>query len=231
MSGEGLPAVLFDLDGTVLDTAPDLLAALNGLRRRRGLDAVAMEGFRPLVSRGSRAMLDWGLPGFAGGDEARRRADVDEFLDLYLADVCSRSCLFPGMAGLLDELAARATPLAVVTNKPILLARQVLDELGLSHRFGAILGGDSLARRKPDPLPVLTACQQLGVAPGRALMVGDDERDVLAGRAAGCTTVAVTWGYGRRDDIDAWQPDAIIDEPAQLLVLLPAAADRGAGTP
>jgi len=226
-------AVLFDLDGTILDTAPDLLAALNGLRAQRGLAAVAMDGFRSLVSRGSRAMLDWGVPGFAGADEVRRRADIDDFLDIYLADVCSRTCLFDGMAALLDDLAARDLPLAVVTNKPILLAQQVLDHLGLSRRFGAILGGDSLARRKPDPLPVLTACTQLGVEPERALMVGDDARDILAGRAAGCTTVAVTWGYGSADDIAGWQPDVVIDQPGQLLPLLdapPAAPALNTGT-
>lgn len=220
MTNGSVHAVLFDLDGTVLDTAPDLLAALNGLRRQRSLEPAAMDGFRHLVSRGSRAMLDWGLPGFTGADEAGQRADIDDFLAIYLADVCSRTRLFDGMAALLDDLAERGLPLAVVTNKPILLAQQVLDHLDLSRRFGAILGGDSLARRKPDPLPVLAACQQLGVAPAQALMVGDDARDIVAGRAAGCTTIAVTWGYGSRDDIAGWQPDVVIDEPGQLLGLL-----------
>ncbi len=226
MTSSSVHAVLFDLDGTILDTAPDLLAALNGLRARRGLEPAAMSGFRSLVSRGSRAMLDWGLPGFAGADEAARRADIDDFLAIYLADVCSRTCLFEGMAALLDDLAERGLPLAVVTNKPILLAQQVLDYLDLSRRFGAILGGDSLARRKPDPLPVLTACTQLGVAPAQALMVGDDERDIVSGRVAGCTTIAVTWGYGSRDDIAGWQPDAVIDAPSQLLRLLDQPASR-----
>lgn len=213
-------AVLFDLDGTVLDTAPDLLLALNSLRRRRVLPDLALPGFRGQVSRGAGAMLTVGLPGFAEADQATRSALVEEFLGAYQAQIHQDTVLFPGMAETLNELERLGVALAIVTNKPLALARPLLAAMNLTTRFPVLLGGDSLPERKPHPQPVLTACAALGVAPARALFVGDDARDVEAGRAAGCRTVAVTWGYVEGQTLADWGADAIIDHPRELLSLV-----------
>lgn len=214
--------MLFDLDGTVLDTAPDLLATMNTLRARRGLPAIVLKGFREQVSRGARAMLGVGLPEFAhvNGDEMARI--VDEFLAAYEDEIFRDTVLFPGMAATMDVLDARGIPMAIVTNKPVRMAGRLLDAMQLSSRFPVLLGGDSLAERKPHPLPVLTACERLGVDPARTLFVGDDARDVQAGAAAGCRTVAVAWGYVDVEALPTWGADAVIDHPSELLGLIDA---------
>lgn len=212
-------AVLFDLDGTVLDTAPDLLRALNTLRTRRALPPLPEAGFRLEVSRGARAMLGHGLPGFLDAGSEERMALVEEFLAVYQDDVYRHSVLFPGIAGLLDALDGAGIAMAIVTNKPERMALALLQAMQLAPRFPVILGGDSLAERKPHPLPALTACAQLDVDPRAAIFVGDDPRDIDCGRAAGCRTVAVRWGYTDIADIDSWGADAIIDQPQDLLAL------------
>ncbi len=213
-------AVLFDLDGTVVDTAPDLLRAVNLLRWRRGLAAMPMAGLRGQVSQGSRAMLAAAIPQFELRPPETQAALVQELLAAYGADISCDSRPFAGVTAVLDALAARRMLLGIVTNKPVELARQLLRALGLEARFQVLIGGDSLAERKPHPLPVLTACTRLGVGPARAVFVGDDSRDVEAGRRAGCATVAVTWGYSPPASIAAWGACAIIDTPAQLLDLV-----------
>lgn len=213
-------AILFDLDGTVLDTAPDLLAAVNVVRAGRGLPPRILDGFRSQVSRGARAMLAAGLPGFAQAGPERQMADVHEFLAAYHGRVCHYSRLFDGMAQVLERCAARGLAMAIVTNKPEAMAVDLLAAMDLGRYFPVLLGGDSLAERKPHPLPVLTACQRLGVVPAQACMVGDDERDIGAGRAAGCTTVAVTWGYADPALLPDWRADVVIDRPGRLLELL-----------
>ncbi len=220
MSGWTCDAVLFDLDGTVLDTAPDLLATMNTLRSRRNLPAMAMDGFRGQVSRGARAMLGVGLPECAQAQGDELAAIVDEFLAAYESDIFRDTVLFPGMADIMDALDARAIPMAIVTNKPVRMAERLLDAMQLSNRFPVLLGGDSLAERKPHPLPVLTACERLGVEPARTLFVGDDARDVQAGSAAGCRTVAVAWGYVDAEAMPHWGADAIIEHPSELLALI-----------
>ncbi len=212
-------AVLFDLDGTVLDTAPDLLRALNVLRERRGLPLLADEGFRLEISRGARAMLGHGLPGFADAADDQRHRLVDEFLAVYQDDVYRHSVLFPGMAAVMDALDAAGIAMAIVTNKPERMAVTLLEAMGLAPRFPVILGGDSLPERKPHPLPAIVACERLGVEPQAALFVGDDPRDIDCGRAAGCRSIAVRWGYTDAGDIDQWGADAIIAQPQDLLAL------------
>lgn len=218
----GRRAVLFDLDGTVLDTAPDLLRALNAMRARRDLPPLAESGFRPQVSLGARAMLGYGLPGFAEAGDGARQTLVREFLDTYQDDLHRHSALFPGMDALLDALEAQGVAMAIVTNKPEGMAVALLEALRLAPRFPVILGGDSLPERKPHPLPALTACARLGVDPRSAVFVGDDPRDIDCGRAAGCRTVAVRWGYGDNGDIGSWGADAVISRPLDLLSQLPA---------
>lgn len=212
-------AVLFDLDGTVLDTAPDLLRALNVVRERRGLPMLDDKGFRLEISRGARAMLGYGLPGFASGTDEDRRLLVEEFLAVYQDDVYRDTILFPGMAALMDALEAAGIAMAIVTNKPERMAVALLEAMGLAPRFPVILGGDSLPERKPHPMPARVACDRLGVHPATALFVGDDPRDIDCGRAAGCRSIAVRWGYTDTGDIEGWGADAIVAHPRQLLAM------------
>lgn len=221
MSARAPAAVLFDLDGTLVDTAPDLLAAVNELRAGEGLAPMSLAGFRWQVSRGARAMLAAGIPAFAAADEAAQQAWVARLLAVYGAAVYRHSTLFDGIADLMAGLRRRGIAMAVVTNKPERMAVELLAAMGLAADFPVVLGGDSLAERKPHPLPVLTACARLGVAPAQAWFLGDDGRDIEAGRAAGCLTVAVTWGYADVDDVAAWRADRVISAPAQALAWLP----------
>lgn len=222
MKKHACDAVLFDLDGTVLDTAPDLLVAANVLRARRGLPGLGPSGFRGQVSRGARAMLAVALPDLAEVSSEAQVSVVNEFLDAYESEIHRDTVLFPGMEAVLDELEARGIKMGIVTNKPVRMAARLLDTMDLSRRFSVLLGGDSLAERKPHPLPVLTACARLDVEPSRTCFVGDDARDVQAGAAAGCVTVAVSWGYVEGQSLPAWGADAIIDAPAQLLDMIDA---------
>lgn len=220
MSAFSCAAVLFDLDGTLLDTAPDLLVATNVVRARRGLAPIDMPLFRNTVSRGARAMLGVGLPGFASMAPEAQAELVQEFLDAYEQAVFRDTVLFPGMAQVLDHLDAAGIPMAIVTNKPARMTTQLLDAMALSRRFGSVIGGDSLLERKPHPLPVLTACNALGVEPARSLFIGDDVRDIAAGAAAGCRTVAAAWGYVEHDAWAEWRADHVAHAPLDLLALL-----------
>lgn len=220
MSTLPVTGLLFDLDGTLLDTAPDMLATVNTLRARRGLSPVPMAGFRDQVSRGARAMLAAGMPEFASDHPDDLAALVAEFLTVYAADISQHSVLFPGMAQVLDALDARGLPAAIVTNKPVALADQLLHALDLHRRFVTVIGGDSFSERKPHPLPLLTACERMDVAPDHVLMIGDDRRDIEAGRAAGSRTVAAAWGYADAAEVASWQADIVLEHPLQLLDLL-----------
>ena len=211
-------AILFDLDGTLADTAADLCGAANRMRAQAGLSALPLAQFRPWVSRGGRAMLEIA---FAEASVEQREAMLPTFLALYAEHVADETELFPGVADLLSRLEAAAISWGIVTNKPIGLAEPVVKGLRLDGRSSALIGGDSLAERKPHPLPLFEACRRMGVAPARALYVGDDRRDVEAGHAAGMPVVAVSWGYlPPNDPIACWGADVIIDQPGQLLELI-----------
>jgi len=216
------PSVFFDLDGTLADTAPDLGAALNRLLQEEGRPPLPTSVLRPHVSAGSRGMLAAGFgiaPGEDGYVELQRR-----FLDHYAAALCVGTVLFPGMAELLDALDATRIPWGVVTNKPRRFTEPLLEALGLSHRAAAIVSGDSTPFAKPHPQPLLLACSQAGVAAAASLYVGDDRRDIEAGRAAGMRTVIAAYGYlGDAAELAAWQADATISHPRELLGLLAAA--------
>jgi len=216
-SDAGPRAVLFDLDGTLADTAPDLIGALNDLRRGLGL-ADADPALRALASRGALAILDAGLPELPAD---RREALYAPFLERYRARCWVDSRLFEGMAGCLARIEASGGRWGVVTNKLEALAREVLRGAGWLDRAGCLIGGDSASRPKPAPDPVLAACRALGVTPARTVMVGDDHRDVLAGRAAGAGTIAVRWGYlPDGEDPSTWGADAVADCPQDLPALL-----------
>ncbi|HSX62813.1 MAG TPA: phosphoglycolate phosphatase [Tahibacter sp.] len=211
--GRAIDAVLFDLDGTLVDSAPDLVAAMQRLCRELAQadpDAVAV---RSVVSKGGRAMLRRGLPGL---DDTRYEELLPRFLDIYAADIAALSRPFDGVEALIAAIEARGARWGVVTNKPGWLARPLLDRLGWAQRSAALVSGDCLSVRKPDPAPVLRACELAGVAPQRCVYVGDDRRDIDAGRAAGLLTVAAAWGYLDGEDPHAWRADWVAASADEL---------------
>lgn len=225
MTAASFPAaVLFDLDGTLLDSAPDFVVTLDQLRQARGLPPVAPARVREVVSKGSRAMLGVAFPQL---DAAARDALVPEFLDTYEALIGRHAQLFDGIAEMLQALEQAGSRWGIVTNKSEYLARLILPQLGWEQRCAVLIGGDTLAERKPHPLPLQVAAQRIGVAPQHCVYVGDDERDILAARAAGMPSVAALWGYRLEgDDPLAWQADRLCEWPRQLLqaAVWPAAA-------
>jgi 2-phosphoglycolate phosphatase len=220
-------ALLLDLDGTLLDTAPDMGGALNRLRLENGRDVIAPEVIRPAVSHGSARLVSLGFPDAAGDEYERLRL---RFLDLYAERVAEGTRLFPGMEDLLRTLERGGVPWGVVTNKPGWLTDPLLEALALDRRAACVVSGDTVAERKPHPLPLLHAARLVGVAPGDCVYAGDAERDIQAGRAAGMTTVVAAYGYiAESEDPLAWQPAGVVNEPAQLAEWLGSGAARVAG--
>jgi phosphoglycolate phosphatase len=212
-------AVLFDLDGTLADTAPDLCYALNRMRAARGLAPVPLEQTRPLTSSGARGLLaaGFGIKPEHPDYEAMRV----EFLDIYEANVCRDTRLFPGMAELLAELEARTIRWGVVTNKAERFTLPLLQGLGLRQRAACIIGGDTTPHLKPHPASLLAACDRINLPPPACLYVGDDERDMLAGRAAGMRVAVALFGYlGTGKPPQAWDADFWADQPGDLLAYL-----------
>jgi N-acetyl-D-muramate 6-phosphate phosphatase len=213
-------AVLFDLDGTFADTAPDLTYALNLMRAARSLSPVPLESTRPVTSSGARGMLRVGF-GLAASD-ADYPAMREEFLRLYEAHMCRESRLFRGMPALVAGLDLRAIAWGIVTNKAERYAQPLIAALAPAMNCRCVIGGDTTPHLKPHPAPLLAASVSLGIAPEACLYVGDDLRDVEAGRAAGMATVAVRYGYLNGGAPDDWGADAVIDRPEDLLRLLDA---------
>lgn len=208
-------AVLFDLDGTLLDTAPDLIAAANGLRALHGLAILPSSQFRASVSRGGRAILK---AAFAHLDEDERESLVLPFLNVYRENIAVGTILFPGFEETLHSLEAAHFRLGIVTNKPAWLTEALISAMGLAGRFSSILCGDSLPEQKPHPAPVLEACRQLGVKPEQALMVGDNKRDIDSARGAGAYSLAAAFGYTEGEEaIEQWGADAVIYSPLEIL--------------
>jgi phosphoglycolate phosphatase len=209
-------AVLFDLDGTLADTAPDLARALNRVRAAQGLEPMAPETTRSYTSSGARGLLKVGF-GLEPGD-ARYETLKLQFLDFYAAEICVDTRLFEGMAELLDQLDRERLPWGVVTNKAERFTIPVLQGLQLGERAACIVGGDTTARAKPHPDPLLYAAAALQLPPDACLYVGDDLRDVQAAHAAGMRVLAARYGYlGDGGSIESWQADAIIEHPLQVL--------------
>lgn len=215
-----LGAVLFDLDGTLADTAPDLAAALNRLRAERGLAELPVAAVRPYASMGARGLLNVGFglaPEDAGYTELR-----DAFLEHYAGELCVHTRLFPEMNELLAALEARGLRWGIVTNKVARFTDRIVTALGLSERVSCVVSGDTTEHTKPHPDPLLHAAMQLGLAPARCCYVGDDLRDVQAARAAGMRSVAVEYGYHgvANDGPRSWSADAVIARPLELLACL-----------
>jgi N-acetyl-D-muramate 6-phosphate phosphatase len=209
-----LAAVLFDLDGTLLDTAPDLARALNALRREQGLAPLAFEAIRGWVSHGSSALVSLGFPQATETEFLALRARL---LELYRADLVRDTRPFAGVPELLEEIEGRGLPWGIVTNKPGWLTLPLLETLGLAARAGTIVSGDSLPERKPHPAPLRHAAAELAVSPAACLYVGDAERDVQAARAAGMRVVVACFGYmAPGDRPHEWPADGWIEHPAEL---------------
>lgn len=214
-----LRAVLFDLDGTLADTAPDLAAAVNKMRRARGLATLPLDALRPLASAGARGLIGGGFG--IGTQDPEFAAMREEFLANYEADLCVQTTLFDGIGPLLDELTARGIGWGIVTNKVERLTLPLIARLGLAERAGCVVGGDTTPYSKPHPAPLLLAAERLGVAPEHAVYVGDDLRDVQAGKAAGMMTIAAAYGYcGDGSPPADWDADHVVATTAELYRLL-----------
>ena len=208
-------AVLFDLDGTLADTAPDLAYALNCMRVSRQLPELPVAATRAYTSMGARGLLGVGLDVTPEHPEYEKMRD--EFLSIYAANLCRETRLFPGMAQLLDELERRGLRWGVVTNKAERYTHPLLKLLGIDHRAACVIGGDTTGKTKPDPAPLLAATDRIGIAARHCIYVGDDRRDVQAGRAAGMKTIVAKFGYLHGNDPETWAADAMIDAPGDLL--------------
>ncbi|MBI3525091.1 MAG: HAD-IA family hydrolase [Betaproteobacteria bacterium] len=214
-----IEAVLFDLDGTLADTAPDLCAALNLLLAEQGKLPLTLAQARPYASSGARGMLDVGL-GVVPGD-AGYAAYVQRLLKHYERTLCQATVLFPGIIELLAKLDMLGIRWGIVTNKAQRYTLPLIEALGLRQRCACIVSGDSSPRLKPHPEPLLLACVAAQAPSAHSLYVGDDLRDILAGRAAGIGTVAAAYGYlGAGAAVAAWQADAIVSRPEEILSLL-----------
>ena len=210
-----LGAALFDLDGTLLDTAPDVAAAFNALRAEQGLPALPYEPIRLQVSHGAAAVLRLG---FATAEPAEFERLRERLLELYLADLSGRTRLFDGFETVLGALERHGIPWGVVTNKPQRLTEPLLQQLGLRRRAACVLSGDTLPERKPHPRPLLVAAEQIGVAPQRCLYLGDALRDVQAALAAGMVPLGARFGYlSAADEPQRWPVAGWLNDPLDLL--------------
>jgi 2-phosphoglycolate phosphatase len=215
----GIEAVLFDLDGTLIDSAPDLGAAADKMRTDRGLPSLPLADYRPMAGAGARGMLDvaFGLtpehPDFLTLRE--------EFFLNYENCMTQRTYAFAGVAELLEQLLQRDLAWGVVTNKSKRFTEPLTRAMPLFASARAIVSGDSTPHAKPHPEPLFEAARRLGLAPQNCLYVGDDERDIVAGRAASMATVAATYGYlGSKTDVSSWGAHAVINSPGELLQFL-----------
>lgn len=211
-------AILFDLDGTLADTAPDLAAALNRLRADRGLEPAPYESLRPYASAGARGLIGAGLG--LGPDAEEYEALRVAFLENYAAAIAVHSRLFDGVPALLERLQAAGVLWGIVTNKAARFTDPLVPLIGLGHA-GCIVSGDTMPYAKPHPAPLLEAAKRLQVSPATCWYVGDDLRDIQAGRAAGMVTVAAAWGYCGSDGPTQWDAHAIAGSPMELLDLIP----------
>ena len=209
-------AVLFDLYGTLIDTAPDMGGALNNLLIEEGRDPLPLESIRPYVSQGGLVLTRLGFEGHVAEDEIEPLRQ--RFLQHYRAIVADNSRLFDGFDTVLAQLEALPIPWGIVTNKPEWLTFPLIEQLGLAQRCAVVIGGDTFEQRKPHPRPLQEAAARIGVDCRDCVYVGDDERDIVAGRAAGMPTLVAAYGYIADDcDTQAWNANGTIDNPVDLL--------------
>ena len=214
-----IKAVLFDLDGTLADTALDLGGALNTLLREQGLPEVSMDEIRPVASHGASGLLKLGMNlDKSDPNHARLR---QQYLDTYETCFDKDTVLFDGIDALIQAIHARGLKWGIITNKPHTFTHRLVPQLGFSVAPDVVVSGDTTAEAKPSTKPMFYACEQINIAPEACLYVGDAERDMQAGKNAGMKTVLVSWGYIHADDkTEQWPADSVIDTPEQLLQLL-----------
>ena len=216
MSARRCDAVLFDLDGTLIDSAPDLAGAANDLRAARGLPPLPFEALRPMVGSGARGMVGVAFGAKPGEPEFEPLRDA--FLERYAQRLLELTRVFAAMEPVLQSIEQAGLRWGIVTNKAMRLTAPIVEGLALRPRVGALVAGDSTAHSKPHPEPLFEAARQLALAPERCVYVGDDHRDVLAGRAAGMAALAAGWGYlGNGHSVHQWGADAVLAHPDELL--------------
>lgn len=213
----------FDLDGTLFDTSGDLAAAVNHTLALAGRPGFAVEAIKPMIGRGAKAMLEQGLEASGGCDPAEVKALFPQLLDFYEANLTRHTIPYPGLFEAMDALDAQGVKLAIVTNKFEYLAVKLVEELGLSHRFAALIGGDTMGKgnAKPSALPIremITRCQALGGG-GRAAFLGDSIYDTLAAKNAGIPSIAVSFGF-LMQPVEELEADAVIDHYDELIPAL-----------
>lgn len=218
-AAKNTPAIFFDLDGTLADTAPDLAGALNKLRSEHGLPALPLTELRPHVSAGARGLLLAGMN--LHPENQKYPAAQERFLALYEKNVHNETRLFDGIAECLDRLDGLNIPWGIVTNKALRFAAPLIDGLGLQHRAICLVAGDSASHPKPHPAPLLMAARMAAIQPHYCIYVGDDERDILAAHAAGMKAVAAAWGYlGSDNPLADWGADIIITSPKDIFQII-----------
>ena len=233
-SGRGrrgtIDAVLFDLDGTLADTLPDLAAAMNAALSEHGSHPLPPRCYRGTVTGGSMAMIRTALGPDA--DPERVQQIRRTFLARYAEGIAAHTCLFPGVPDLLDDIEARGLAWGIVTNKPHALTRRLLDALGMAGRASCVVCGDTLRHAKPHPEPIYHACRTLAATPGRSLFVGDSPGDVAAGRGAGVRTLVALYGYlPEGEDARRWGAHGYLEQASDLVDWLDGAPGRTASPP
>lgn len=211
-------AVLFDLDGTLVDTAPDMVDALIDVQSVEGHPPISYELARSHVSHGAAGLIKLAFPDVDADTHERLRLG---FLERYEQAVCVRTTIFQGLEALLDCLDAGSIPWGVVTNKPMRMTDPLMTALGIDVRAACAISGDTIPQRKPDPAPLLLASEYTGVSPSRSVYIGDAARDIQAGRAAGMHTVAAAYGYvTAADDPSSWDAHELVANTEELTHLV-----------
>lgn len=212
--GFKLDCVLFDLDGTLVDTAPDLIACLNEALEQHGLPAVPAHDVKPQISLGALAMVKQGA---AQADTGLHEQILNTMLDCYGDNIARHSRFFQGMEDILAEIETLGLKWGVVTNKRERFTLPLMQALALSHRAACVISGDTTANSKPHPEPMLAACRQAGVKPENCVYIGDAAHDIAAGKNANMKTLAAVYGYLKDGDRpETWGADALIEHPEQL---------------
>lgn len=214
-----LKALLLDLDGTLINTAPDMVATLNRVLKNHSQSPADEAVASKLVSNGARALLEFGFGDKF--DEDKVNDLIEEYLAGYAQHISDKSHAYNGMQDILDYCLSHNIRWGVITNKPLELSRALLDDLGLLNDCSILLGGDSLPVKKPDPAPLLHSAMVLSLAPSECLYVGDHERDIVAGKAAGMDTAVALWGYiGKSENPENWNANYLLQQPAGLMALI-----------
>ncbi len=212
--------ILFDLDGTLVDSAPDLALAVNHMLETLERETFSSETIRSWVGNGAQTLVKRSLSGSSVMDEAIEpelfSKALDIFLDFYAQNLCVTTVAYPNVSATLKSLKEKKYRLVVVTNKPFDFIQPLLEGLALTDLFELCLGGDSLTKRKPDPLPLLHVCERLNVSVSECVMVGDSKNDIIAANAADMHS----YGYNYGEDISLYQPDRVVDDFSEIIALL-----------